>query len=144
MTVCGVTDCPFSRHKGNQRPKCLYNKAKMHLSRNCPFSSKTNLHLELADYGGPSEKFMGGFGGIFRSCPLVGPSFSEVAFMFGIPIAWYKAWEEPSMDQYQCRGKTLEELSGSLVQTNLPRKRTGPTLTTHTPLIKGVEVHPLN
>ena len=47
MTVCGVTVCPFSRHKGNQRPKCLKNKAQMHLSRNCPFSNKTNLHLEL-------------------------------------------------------------------------------------------------
>ena len=23
VTVCGVTVCPFSRHKGNQRPKCL-------------------------------------------------------------------------------------------------------------------------
>ena len=47
MTVCGVTVCPFSRHKGNQRPKCLLNKAQMHLSRNCPFSNKTNLHLEF-------------------------------------------------------------------------------------------------
>ena len=47
VTVCGVTVCPFSRHKGNQSPKCLLNKAQMHLSRNCPFSSKTNLHLEL-------------------------------------------------------------------------------------------------
>ena len=47
VTVCGVTVCPFSRHKGNQRPKCLSNKAQMHLSRNCPFSNKTNLHLEL-------------------------------------------------------------------------------------------------
>ena len=47
VTVCGVTVCPFSRRKGNQRPKCLENKAQMHLSRNCPFSNKTNLHLEL-------------------------------------------------------------------------------------------------
>ena len=23
VTVCGVTVCPFSRHKANQRPKCL-------------------------------------------------------------------------------------------------------------------------
>ena len=23
VTVCGVTVCPFSEHKGNQRPKCL-------------------------------------------------------------------------------------------------------------------------
>ena len=23
VTVCGVTVCPFSRHKGNRRPKCL-------------------------------------------------------------------------------------------------------------------------
>ena len=47
VTVCGVTVCPVSRHKGNQRPECLQNKAQMHLSRNCPFSDKTNLHLEL-------------------------------------------------------------------------------------------------
>ena len=47
VTVCGVTVCPFPRHKGNQRPKCLLNQAQMHLSRNCPFSNKTNLHLEL-------------------------------------------------------------------------------------------------
>ena len=47
VTVCGVTVCPFSRHKGNQRPKCLLNKAQIHLSRNCPFSNKTNLHLEV-------------------------------------------------------------------------------------------------
>ena len=47
VTVCGVTVCPFSRHKGDQRPKCLLNKAQLHLPRNCPFSSKTNLHLEL-------------------------------------------------------------------------------------------------
>ena len=35
-------------------------------------------------------------------------------------------WEEPSMDQYQCRGETLEELSGPLVHTNFPRRRYGP------------------
>ena len=29
VTVCGVTVGPFSRHKGNQRPKCLQNKAQM-------------------------------------------------------------------------------------------------------------------
>ena len=23
VTVCGVTVCPFSRHNGNQRPKCI-------------------------------------------------------------------------------------------------------------------------
>ena len=50
VTVCGVTVCPFSRHKGNQRPKCLENKAQMHLSRNCPFRNKTNLHLELPGF----------------------------------------------------------------------------------------------
>ena len=47
VTVCGITVCPFSGHKGNQRPKCLQNKAQMYLSRKCPFSNKTNLHLEL-------------------------------------------------------------------------------------------------
>ena len=51
MTVCGVTVCPFSRHKGIQRPKCLKNKAHVHLSRNCPFSNKTNLHLEQSAKG---------------------------------------------------------------------------------------------
>ena len=35
-------------------------------------------------------------------------------------------WEEPSMDQCQCRGKTLEKLSGPLAHTNFPRKRYGP------------------
>ena len=45
VTLCGVTVCPFSRHKGNQRPKCLWNKAQMHLSRKCPFSTKANLQL---------------------------------------------------------------------------------------------------
>ena len=47
VTVCSVTVCPFSRHQGNQRPKRLQNKAQMHLSRTCPSSEKTNLHLEL-------------------------------------------------------------------------------------------------
>ena len=46
VTVCGVTVCPVSRHKGNQGPKWLQNKGQMHLSRNCPFRHKTNLHLE--------------------------------------------------------------------------------------------------
>ena len=30
----------------------LKNKAQMHLSRDCPFSKKTNLHLELPGFGG--------------------------------------------------------------------------------------------
>ena len=47
VTVCGIAVCPFSRHRGNQRPKRLQKKAQMYLSRNCPFSDKTNLHLEL-------------------------------------------------------------------------------------------------
>ena len=33
-------------------------------------------------YGGPSEKFVGGFGGNFQKLP---PSFSEVAFMWKVP-----------------------------------------------------------
>ena len=43
-------------------------------------------------------------------------------FFFVAPLQW----EEPSMDQYQCMGETLEELSGPLVHTNFPRKRYGP------------------
>ena len=53
VTVCCVTVCPFSRHKGTQRPKCLENRAQVHLSRNCSFSHKANLHLELS---GPGPK----------------------------------------------------------------------------------------
>ena len=43
-----------------------------------------------------------------------------------LPPAFWLRWEEPSMDQYQCRGETLEELSRPLVHTNFPRKRDGP------------------
>ena len=60
MTVSGATYytvCPFSRHKGKQRPKCLQNKAQMHLSRNCPFSDMTNLPLELPGWGWGSLPF---------------------------------------------------------------------------------------
>ena len=31
-----------------------------------------------------------------------------------------RAWEEPSMDQYQSRGETFDKLSGPLVHTNFP------------------------
>ena len=51
VTVCGVTACPFSRHKGNPRSKCQ-KKASNASVMNCPFSNKTNLHLELPGENG--------------------------------------------------------------------------------------------
>ena len=34
-TVCGVTVCPFSRHQGDHKPKCLENKAQTTSKHSC-------------------------------------------------------------------------------------------------------------